>query len=103
MPKLNRYGKDGGHFGFMQIRKNAQGCQAGTRRILAQEHLGTSNPSKNKSYTTIPGSPLWLPYYYMSVTEHLTQGWANFLTRGPQWVLKFDRGARPGTDGKAKK
>ena len=44
MPKLNRYGKDGGHFGFMQIRKNAQGCQAGTRRILAQEHLGTSNP-----------------------------------------------------------
>ena len=56
MPKLNRYGKDGGHFGFMQIRKNAQGCQAGTRRILAQEHLGTSNPSKNKSYTTIPGS-----------------------------------------------
>ena len=62
MPKLNRYGKDGGHFGFMQIRKNANGCQAGTRLILAQEHLGTSNPSKNKSYTTIPGSPLWLPY-----------------------------------------
>lgn len=24
------------------------------------------------------------------------QGWANFLTRGPQWVLKSDRGAGRG-------
>lgn len=29
----------------------------------------------------------------------LEQGWANFLTRGPQWVLKFDRGAGPGAFG----
>lgn len=25
--------------------------------------------------------------------------WANFSTYGPQWLLKFDRGARPGADG----
>lgn len=29
----------------------------------------------------------------------LVQGWENLLTRGPQWVLKFDRGAGPGADG----
>lgn len=29
----------------------------------------------------------------------LDQGWANFLTRGPQWVLKYNRGAGPGADG----
>ena len=32
-------------------------------------------------------------------TKPLNQGWANFLTHGPQWVLKFDRGTGPGTDG----
>ena len=29
----------------------------------------------------------------------LNQGWANFLIRGPQWVLTFDKGAGPGADG----
>ena len=27
----------------------------------------------------------------------LDQGWGNFLTDGPQWILKFDRGAGPAT------
>ncbi|KAM9799552.1 uncharacterized protein ACBT44_015894 isoform 2-T2 [Syngnathus typhle] len=27
------------------------------------------------------------------------QGWANFLTRGPNWVLNLDRRAGPGADG----
>jgi len=34
-------------------------------------------------------------------TESLEQGWANFLTRGPHSVLKYDRGAGPGAFGHA--
>ena len=35
----------------------------------------------------------------ISTLYPLLSGWANFLTPGPQWVLKFDRGAGPGADG----
>ena len=37
--------------------------------------------------------------HYNEVEQHLAQGWANFLIRGPQWVLTFDKGAGPGADG----
>lgn len=46
-----------------------------------------------------------LPSFFLSfllsflVFETTGQGWANLLTRGPQWVLKSNRGAGPGADG----
>ena len=61
---MSRYGQfhilqfQGGHIGFMQIIKNAQGYQSGTRQILIQDHFGNQNPLKYKSYTPVPGLAL---------------------------------------------
>lgn len=36
--------------------------------------------------------PSFMQFYAWMLTESLDQGWANFWTGGPQWVVKFDRG-----------
>lgn len=48
---------------------------------------------RGKAFTAYPGTTVtsWL--------IELDQGWANFLTLGPQWVLKFGREARLGAEG----
>ena len=63
-----------------------------------QKHMDTT--TKNKLIAAIAK---WVGIACRPVNvvenEGLAQGWENFLTRGPQWVLKFDRGAGPGPDG----
>ena len=40
----------------MQITKNAQGCQGGTRQFLIQDPQKVTNPQKNVGHTKILGS-----------------------------------------------
>lgn len=38
-------------------------------------------------------------YLSRAWNDCLKQQWANFLTAGPQWVLKFDKWSEAGADG----
>lgn len=42
----------------------------------------------------------FFPIRFDALVRHFVdQGWENFLNGGPQWVLKFDTGARAGANG----
>ena len=58
--------RDGGHFGFFNFIKIAQGWQLHTRLDIIMGMPDMSNQKRKKLYQTKQGLPSWLPDYTLA-------------------------------------